>query len=75
VEAKTISELKVGDQFINDQKGISHACADFYRTLLSREPIDQQAWALITKDLPKLSPEEKLTCEGTLTFNEMFRSN
>jgi len=70
-ENKCIHELKKSDgTIVNTNQDIKEECVSFYTKLYKTEEIDTSLQRSFFADMPKLSEESALQCEGQITLEE-----
>ena len=71
---KTIRKLRIHDRLISDPHKIIHEQKQFYQSLYSSRKTDlnsvEAARFLSQDNIPRLSNEMKISCEGKLTYTE-----
>ena len=67
---KSIKKLDQNGKILEDLPSIIEACKIFYADLYSEEPVDRALLEDFLSDLPKLTDENKLNCEGHITYEE-----
>ena len=72
---KIISKLKINsDKIISNSGETANECTRYYKTLLAKQKIDEAAWAQLAENLPSLTPEERVSCEGAFTYAECWQT-
>lgn len=64
---KGISRLVDQQGVHTDKEGIINCCVDFYSDLYKGEPVDSSLLDMFLSDIPQLSEEDQLSCEGVIT--------
>ncbi len=75
IALSSIDCLETADGTLSsDPDVILQTCTDFYKNLLSAEPIDYDLFDYFLVDLPSLSTEDSLSCDGPLTEEEIWEA-
>ena len=67
---KLIESLLINDHIVADPELITNECESFYRSLYTQEAVDLEIADTFVAGLPRLSPEDRLGCEGPVTVQE-----
>ena len=71
---KLITSLQTEDGRVSDNPSIRNVCYNFYKQLYTSSSIDKDLLDYFTHDLPQLSEEDRLFCEGNITYDECFEA-
>ena len=71
---RALKELHVDGSILTSPSEITTACREFFQDLLCDEPIDNNLKEQFLEDLPKLAEEDKVLCEGKLSYQECWKS-
>jgi exonuclease III len=71
---KTIHCLKSDGKTLTSSGDIAQECTTYYKSLLSKQPVDKASWAQLAENLPSLPPEDSQSCEGEITFVECWQA-
>jgi len=69
---KVINKITHSDISYTKTEDILSLFKQFYSELYSQEPVDESLFSEFTGSLPRLSDDEKLICEGHVTYEECF---
>ena len=71
---KTLKVLHTDNLILTTATEITAACREFYQSLLSYEPVDDDMKREFLTGLPTLLAEEQNLCEGYLSYEECWQS-
>jgi hypothetical protein len=69
---KHIEALNIGGNLCTDTPLIINHCLNYYSDLYNKREVDRSVWPTLTKNLTKLTEEEKMSCEGPFTQGECW---
>jgi hypothetical protein len=73
-ENKHIDALNIGGHLCAETPLIINHCLGFYSDLYNKREVDRSVWPSLTRNLTKLTEEEKQSCEGPLTQGECWKA-
>jgi hypothetical protein len=69
---KHIEALNIGGALCADTPLIINHCLSYYSDLYNKREVDRSVWPALTKNLTKLTEDERLSCEGPFTQGECW---
>ena len=73
-QKRLIEQIEWENKTLRSSTQIRQACASFYQNLLTAEPTSADLQDLFLFPLPKLSREDRDSCEGLLTYDDCVQA-